>query len=307
MQDHFKQGTPSPKLDLHCHSTHSDGTFSPAQLVELATQLGLRAIALTDHDTVTGLPEFFAAAAPAALVRLGGVEISCMDAGRRLHILGLGVHADSQPLLDLLAQIREWRRERNRTMVGRLAGLGLPVPHGEMAQLAEETDVLGRPHLAALLVKAGICRDNRQAFARYLGRGKPGFVPRRVCSLDEAIQGIRGAGGVAVWAHPLTSGSLTVAKFGRLATEYASRGLDGLEAYYSEFSAHQTQVAERIAADAGLLLTGGSDFHGEHIPDIGLGTGYGALHVPEDILAPLLQRLEQRQAQAPTPTVARGA
>jgi predicted metal-dependent phosphoesterase TrpH len=181
-------------------------------------------------------------------------------------------------------------------MVEKLVELGLPVPHSEMAQLAEETDVLGRPHLAALLVKAGVCSSNRQAFSRYLGRGKPGFVSRRVCSLDEALATIRGAGGVAIWAHPLTSGNLTVAKFERLATDYASRGLDGLEAYYSEFSAHQTRVVERVAARAELLLSGGSDFHGAHIPDIGLGTGYGALRVPETILAPILQRIEQRQA-----------
>jgi predicted metal-dependent phosphoesterase TrpH len=230
------------------------------------------------------------------MLRLPGVEISCWDAGRRLHVVGLGVRTDHPPLLDLLAQVRGWRRERNREMISRLAGLGVPVASVGLEQLAEETDVLGRPHLAAKLVEMGACRTVREAFAKYLGHGRPAFVSRRVCPFDEAIPAIHGAGGIAIWAHPLTSSALTVAKFARFAADYAARGLDGIEAYYPEFSPHQVGVVERVAADTGLLLSGGSDFHGSHIPDIALGTGYGSLHVPERVLPPLLACIERRQA-----------
>jgi predicted metal-dependent phosphoesterase TrpH len=298
MQGHFKQEKTSPQIDLHCHSTHSDGTLSPSELVELAGTVGLRGIALTDHDTVSGLEEFLAADASEGLVRLGGVEISSRDGGRILHIVGLGVDPANGPLLALLSQIREWRRERNRTMVQRLGEIGLPTGDGDMASMVEQVDVLGRPHLAAMLVKAGVCSSNRQAFAKYLGRGKPGYVPRQVCELDEAIQAIRRAGGIAIWAHPLTSGSLTVVKFERLLRDYADRGLDGVEAYYSEFSAHQTRVVEQAASRAGVLLSGGSDFHGAHIPDIAMGTGYGSLHVPEEVLSAVQERIAERREDA---------
>ncbi|MBT3285886.1 MAG: PHP domain-containing protein [Victivallales bacterium] len=294
---HFKQ-IPAPAVDLHCHSTCSDGTVSPAGLVELAIRLGLQAIALTDHDSVAGLPAFLAEPAP-GLLRLSGVELSCADERRHVHMVGLGVRIDHPPLLAMLAQVQEWRRERNREMVGRLVGLGLPMGGGELARLVEEADVLGRPHLAAALVAAGACRTVREAFTRFLGRGKPGFVPRRVPELGEAIRVIHGAGGVAIWAHPLTAGNLTVVKFQRLAAGYAERGLDGIEAYYSEFSAHQTGTVEKVAAATGILLSGGSDFHGEHIPDIALGTGYGGLHVPPAVLPPLLERIRERGGVLP--------
>ncbi len=297
---HFKLAAASPAVDLHCHSTHSDGTLAPAELIRLAAELGLAAVALTDHDTVAGLPDFLAAPAPAPLKRLGGVELSCEDEGRRIHVVGLGIRSEDGELEAMLGQVREWRRRRNREMAARLVELGLLEDSPDLARLIEQVEVLGRPHLAATLVAGGKCRTMREAFSRFLGRGRPAYVPRQVSPLDEALRVVRGAGGVTIWAHPLTMGSLTVAKFQRLAGDYAGRGLDGVEAYYSEFNLHQTRTVERVAAEAGLLLSGGSDFHGEHIPDIALGTGRGTLRVPATVLPPLLERIAARGGTVPS-------
>lgn len=296
---HFKPNPARPRLDLHCHSTCSDGTATPAELVRLAAELDFEAIALTDHDTVAGLPEFLAAAAPTGLRRLSGVEVSCQDAARRLHLVGLGIRPDDGELLAMLQRVRDWRRERNRSMVLRLAALVPLGDHAELDRIVEQTEVLGRPHLAALLVERGICRSMRAAFSRLLARGRPAYVPRRVAPLDETLRVIRGAGGIAIWAHPLTAGSLTVVKFRRLAEEHAADGLDGLEAYYSGFTPHQVRTVERVAAETGLLLSGGSDFHGDHIPEIALGVGYGSLHVPSAVLPPLLDRIAARGGLVP--------
>jgi len=297
--DHFKLTAPPPQVDFHCHSTCSDGTLSPAELVRVAVGLRLQALALTDHDSVAGLPEFLGAPAPPSLQRLGGVEISCEDAGRRLHVVGLGIRADDPALLAMLAEVREWCLQRNRDMVTQLTRLGLPLTDTDLARLIEEVEVLGRPHLAALLVERGACPTMRDAFSRFLGRGRPGYVSRRVSPLDDAIRVIHGAGGVAIWAHPLTTGSLSVVKFQRLATDYATRGLDGVEAFYPEFTPHQVRTVIQVAAEAHLLLSGGSDFHGEHIPDIAMGTGYGDLHVPATILAPLFAHIAARGGVVP--------
>lgn len=296
---HFKLAAASPAVDLHCHSTHSDGTLAPAELIRLAAELGLAAVALTDHDTVAGLPDFLAAPAPAPLKRLGGVELSCEDEGRRIHVVGLGIRSEDGELQAMLGQVREWRRRRNREMAARLVELGLLADSPDLARLIEQVEVLGRPHLAAALVARGTCRTMREAFSRFLGRGRPAYVPRQVSPLGEALRVVRGAGGVAIWAHPLTMGSLTVAKFQRLAEDYAGRGLDGVEAYYSEFNAHQSRTVERVAAETGLLLSGGSDFHGEHIPEIALGTGRGTLRVPAAVLPPLLERIAARGGMVP--------
>ncbi len=298
--DYFKPTAPPPQVDLHCHSTASDGTLTPTELVRVAVGLRLRLLGLTDHDSVGGLAEFLAAPAPPSLLRLGGVEISCEDGSRRLHLVGLGVRADDPALLATLAEVRSWREQRNREMATRLIDLGLPVGTEDFSRLLAEVDVLGRPHLAALLVERKVCRTMRDAFSRFLGHGRPGYVPRRVSPLDEAIRVIHGAGGVAVWGHPLTAGSVTVAKFQRLACDYAERGLDGVEAYYPEFTPHQVRTVVQVAGKAGLLLSGGSDFHGEHIPDIALGTGYGDLHVPTTVVAPLLERIASHGGVVPT-------
>lgn len=296
---HFKLAGASPAIDLHCHSTHSDGTLTPAELVRRAAELNLAAVALTDHDTVGGLPEFLAAPAPASLKRLGGVELSCENEGQRIHLVALGIRSEDGELRALLEQVREWRRQRNREMAARLVELGLLPEDPELARLVEQVEVLGRPHLAAALVARGKCRTMREAFSRFLGRGRPAYIPRRVSPLDAALRAVHGAGGVAIWAHPLTTGSLTVVKFQRLADDYAERGLDGVEAYYSEFSPHQTRTVERVAAEAGLLLSGGSDFHGEHIPDIALGSGYGTLRVPASVLPALLEQIAARGGVVP--------
>lgn len=297
--DYFKPNVPPPHVDLHCHSTASDGTLTPTELVRVAAGLRLQLLGLTDHDSVGGLSEFLQADAPPSLRRLGGVEISCADGTRRLHLIGLGIRTEDPALLAMLAEVREWRQQRNREMATRLVDLGLPVATEDFSRLLAEVEVLGRPHLAALLVERGVCRTMRDAFSRFLGHGRPGYVPRRVSPLDEAIRVIHGAGGAAIWGHPLTAGSLSVAKFQRLACDYAERGMDGMEAYYPEFTPHQVRTVVQAAEKAGMLLSGGSDFHGEHIPDIALGTGYGSLHVPVTVVQPLLERIASRGGIVP--------
>jgi 3',5'-nucleoside bisphosphate phosphatase len=245
----------SGRADLHIHTTYSDGSYAPAQVVELARRTGLAAVAITDHDTVAGVAPARAAASGSMVRVIAGVEITAEFLGRELHLLGYGVQLDDVPLGQALARLRAHRVERFHAMVERLRGCGVSLEEGEL-QAQATTGALCRRHLAELLVKAGRVGSMREAFSRYLGDGGRAAAPKLRLPVAEAIALVRGAGGVASWAHPsydCTRETLA---------ELRDCGLGAVEAQYPAFRPGRARELRGWAADLGLAVTGGSDCHG---------------------------------------------
>ena len=278
-------------IDLHLHSTASDGTLSPAALARLAAASGLTAAALTDHDTTAGLGEFLAAAAETPGLRaVPGVELSCSWYSGSMHILGLFINPRCPELAALLGEVRTSRDRRNDAILARLRHLGLHLPEGAVHADAADP-VIGRPHIARALVEHGHCRDLPDAFERFLGTGRPACIRRHLPLPETMIRIIHAAGGIAVWAHPLAQLRNSGAKLRQTARVLQNHGLDGMETYYSDYRPEETVLARGIAQQLGLLECGGSDFHGAHSPGIQPGTGRGTLAVPDAILDALEARV----------------
>ncbi|MER3400035.1 MAG: hypothetical protein C4313_02695 [Thermoflexus sp.] len=270
----------SPRLDLHVHTTASDGWWTPARVVQEAVARGLRAIALTDHETTAGVAEAQAAAQGTPLEVIPGVEISVGGPEEEIDLLGYFIDPDHPDLQRLLEAMRAERVERIQAMTERLAQLGLPVPWEEVVELARG-DVLGRPHLARAMVRHGYVTDEAEAFRRWLGRGRPAYVPRRPVDPREVIALVRAARGVAVLAHPGRTGIP-----GNFEVLWRA-GLAGLEVFHPDHSPDETARLMVLAQTYNLVPTGGSDFHGPE-PDgrILLGT----LPVPDHTLDRLRDR-----------------
>lgn len=249
-------------LDLHLHSTCSDGALAPADLVAAAQHAGLDMIALADHDTVTGTAAARAAAAARGGIEvLGAIEITCFRDGAELHLLGYGFDARDAGIAALTARAGEARRERMAAMVARLRSLGVQVA-GDDVVAEPECASIGRMHLARALVRRGAAGTVAEAFARYIGDGAAAYVPSRGPAVAEAIATVRMAGGLAVWAHP----SLVDARhFGPL----VECGLDGVEVLRPSLAPVDSAALEQAARDVGLLATGGSDWHGGPRPALG--------------------------------------
>ncbi|MBP5639642.1 MAG: PHP domain-containing protein [Victivallales bacterium] len=288
-------------IDLHCHSTASDGTLSPTQLVQLALTIPLTALALTDHDTVNGLPEFLEASKQAdALECIPGVEFSCqLESGDTCHIVGLYIDSKCGELQDACEQYCIWRKERNRQIVIKLNELGYDLAIEDLENAKkEEAGVIGRPHIAAALVAKGYFKQNKKAFQELLGRGRPAYVSRQVLPAARCLNAIHAAGGLAVWAHPMASNSMTYSKCERHIVELKASGLDGIEAYYTEHSQLQTKNIIGIAEKTGLFVSGGADFHGSNQPSIHMGTGYGGMSIPDSLMPPIKAAYERRGGSA---------
>ena len=274
-------------FDLHTHSTASDGTLSPAALVDRAADAGLTALALTDHDTLAGIDAARARAAGRGLRFLAGIELSCIAAaGADVHILGYGIADDSGPLLRLCSSMRVARAARAQRILAQLVAAGAPLALAAVQVHAQDA-AIGRPHIARALVDAGFAPNLKHAFERWLVPGAPGFVPLQRLAAADAIGLIQAAGGVAVLAHP---GALhfSTAALSRLLAELRRLGLSGLEVYWSQHRPLEVRTFEFLASVHGLFATGGSDFHGANKPDIELGRLAGG-----KILDPtLLDRLD---------------
>jgi predicted metal-dependent phosphoesterase TrpH len=269
--------------DLHMHSRHSDGEWSPERLVRHACGAGLRAIALTDHDTLTGLGEAAQAGSEHGLEVLTGVEISTWYGGD-FHLLGYGFDPDDGPLSDLFERARHARRDRARAMVERLTELGVPVTEEEVWQEAGDGAV-GRPHVARALVRAGRVSTVREAFDRFLADGRPACVEKLRVTPAEAIALVHAAGGVVVVAHP---GSTPPEQVEAL----AEAGLDGVEVHHSMHDAGLVERWEAFAMDRSLLRSGGTDFHGPG-PN---AAGPGAIRIPYERVEELRDRAGARRA-----------
>ena len=277
-------------VDLHIHTTASDGTLSPRACVAMARELGLAAMAVTDHDTAAGLPEALAAGAELGMPVVPGVELAADWRGRSVHILGLFIDPASPGLRPALDWAVEQRERRNEKILAAMAGDGLPIRREELGQ-ERPGAVLGRPHIAAWLMEHGYAASVADAFDRYLGRGKKYYFPRQRMPLTEAVGCIRAAGGVAVMAHPLQYGYGPAALEEYLLAGRAA-GCGALEAYYSEHSAEQTRQLLATAERLGLAVSGGSDFHGARKPHIAMGSGIGgSLAVPASVLEGLRRKL----------------
>jgi len=268
-------------VDLHLHTLYSDGEYPPEEVIRQAATKGLHTVAITDHDTVAGIPQALESARMASLRVIPAVEISCELAEGEVHLLGYFVDWNPEaPLAQMLARFRASRTERAKTMVEKLRGLGVPLTWEEVQAVAGGESV-GRPHVARALVARGYVQSVAEAFERYLFRGGPAYVPRFKLIPEEAIALIHRAGGVAVLAHPLD----ILDTVGWLAAE----GLDGLEAYYTGYSPDVSAQIAAIAQRYGLIVTGGSDFHG---PRVCPGIDVGSVDVPEEIV----QGLDERRA-----------
>lgn len=276
-------------IDLHTHSVLSDGSDPPERIPELAAAAGCRAVALTDHDRLDGLAAAAARAGELGVELVPGCEISC-DAGLpgSMHVLVWFVADGEGPLQDELAGLLRAREERNVLLAERLAALGLPVTLAEMEEEAGEGSV-GRPHVAAILVRKGVVGSMQEAFDVWLGQGRPAYVEKRRLAPAEAIGLARASGGVAALAHPLSLGLDPPALDGVVA-ELAELGLAGLESVYGRYAPDERGALVAMAERHGLVATGGSDYHGTYKPDLAVGVGQGDLMVDDAVLDALRGR-----------------
>ncbi len=254
-------------IDLHSHTTASDGQHSPTELVRLAHAAGVTRLAVTDHDTLGGLAEAIEAARAFGLEVIPGIEVSTSILGKDIHVLGHFIRTDNPALVAFAAQQEGERRARMERMVGNLKVMGIPISMAQVERIAG-SDNLCRPHLARALVELGICRDNQEAFSRFIGDGLPGYSPHQRPDAAEAIRIIRGAGGVATLAHPASDG-VDRYQIGQL----KSLGMGGLEVFHSDHNSSVRQKYLKIARELDLVPTAGSDFHGDKVaPNAVLGT-----------------------------------
>jgi predicted metal-dependent phosphoesterase TrpH len=271
-------------IDLHIHSTASDGTFSPSEILQLASRSGLRAIAITDHDTLDGSRQALECGIPATLHFITGVEISTQpamdwDAIGSLHILGYGIDPRHSELRQTLSKFQQVRIERTHRILDRLRNLGIPLT---MEQVAAEVGqgAAGRPHVASAMVKAGAVADIDEAFQKYLRKGCPAYVSKERLDCLQAFELIRAAGGIPVLAHPSLIPCRSNDELAGLVASLCKIGLKGLEVYYTEHSRQAVALYMALAEKFGLTVTGGSDFHGRLTPHVKMGKGTGELHVP---------------------------
>ncbi|MGN0439141.1 MAG: PHP domain-containing protein [Lachnospiraceae bacterium] len=270
-------------IDLHVHSTASDGSFSPDKVVELAHNAGLRYFALTDHDTVDGVAQALNKAKEYNdLDVIPGIELSCYYIRREIHIVGLYVDYKDEHFLYELKKLKQAREERNRKMVKNFVDAGIPLTMEELLH-GNPNSVITRAHFARVLVEKGICKTKNEAFDKYLGIDCPFYLPKPKVTIEHVMKLIIEAGGTPILAHPYSY------KFDRnevntLLDTLIPLGLGGMECYYSTYDNGQIQELRSIALSKNLLVSGGSDFHGAVKPDISIGTGRNNLCIPDKLL-----------------------
>lgn len=279
-------------IDLHTHSTRSDGTLTPSALVDLAARRRLAAIALTDHDTMAGVAEALRRGKETGVEVLAGIEVSSVHEATAIHILGYGLNPDHPSLAAFLGKLQQARHQRNQDMLNRLQALEIPITAEELAHTAG--DQIGRPHFARLLVAKGYAKNSQEAFAIYLKRGGAAFVEHVKPDADEVIARITEAGGLAMLAHPAsTDPSLKTVP--ALVTALAALGLAGIEAYYPTHSNTTRRLLLEIAASLRLLPCGGTDFHGKGYSAAPLGGSPKTMRVPTAVWHAIRERLSNQR------------
>ncbi len=273
-------------IDLHTHSTASDGSFAPRELVQLAQKKGISCLALTDHNTTKGLPEFLLAAEETSVYPVPGVEISCELEGRELHLLALNLpEAAFGQTETLLTEVLSWAEASKRDLVENLRRAGYAICYEEI-QKENPGSVINRAHIAAALKKAGYVPTVKTAFQTLLREDAGYYHPPRRLPAMQALSLIQDVSAISVWAHPFLK--LDGKGVRQVLETLAPKGLTGMETFYATYSPEQTKAAMELAETFHLKLSGGSDFHGASKPDIQLGVGRGNLNIPEKIGADLL-------------------
>ncbi|MDH4140558.1 MAG: PHP domain-containing protein [Coriobacteriia bacterium] len=265
-------------LDLHVHTAASDGSLPADEIVRRASAAGLAALAITDHDSVDGIQSALKAAESTDILVIPGVELSAVHENRDVHILGYFVNHTDATFLETLERLRVARRERASIMVETLAEAGFELSLDEVLLLAEGASV-GRSHVARVLVERGHADSMADAFERFIGRGRPYYVPKPVARPASAISTILDAGGLPVLAHPGVTG------IDDAIPDLVAAGLVGLEAYHAEHDISQRRRYESLAGQMGLIVTGGSDYHGKASP----GAPVGSVEMPDSVLQNLLE------------------
>lgn len=276
-------------IDLHIHSTASDGTFSPTEIVNNALKIAGNenplVIALTDHDTVSGIKEFQKAASKhkKQLTAIPGIEISTNYHGIEIHILGYNINPENKLLLEQLKLYRESRDGRNEKIIEKLKAQGFNLSIDELTP-AKPGESVGRPHIAKLMMKKKYVFSVQEAFDKYLAEGRNCYVERLMPTPQEAISLIKNSGGIPVLAHLMLYKKLNAAQKETLVHELKEDGLIGIETYYSTYTPVEQLYVSSLAKQWGLSETGGTDFHGQNKPQISLFQGFGELEIPESIL-----------------------
>jgi predicted metal-dependent phosphoesterase TrpH len=283
------------RIDLHIHTSASDGTLTPSEILTLARELQLGAIAITDHDTLDGVKEALRLGIPPSVQFLSGVEISAtpppfFHCPGSFHILGYGIRPEDPVLNQTLFELQDARKKRNPRIIERLNSLGINLSLEEVREITGDGQ-LGRPHIARLMVKKGVARSINAAFDNYLGKGKPAYVDKFRVDTPQAIALIQDSGGIPVLAHPFLLETETNQVLEDLVVSMKNMGLKGLEVYYPDNTPAHTAQYIALAKQHGLLMTGGTDFHGSLKPEIQMGAGKGDFFVPYELYETLQQNL----------------
>lgn len=276
-------------IDLHVHSTASDGTYTPSEVVSYAAEKNLYAIALTDHDTIDGISEARQAALEQGhrLIVIPGIEISADFHGTDIHILGLNIDYTNKEFLRKIDECKRLRIERNKKMIQKLNALGFPITEETISQRYGKKASITRAHFARYLLDEGYVKTKEEAFKKYFNKGAPCYIPRTQMTPEEAISVILKAGGHPVLAHPLLY-KLDRDMVLKLIAYLKELGMEGIEGIYSLNSSEDDAFLLKTAKMYGLYITGGSDFHGTNKPDIDMGVGKGNLLIPKEILNNIL-------------------
>ncbi len=273
-------------VDLHIHTTASDGRFPPAEIVRMAAELGLIAMAITDHDTLDGIPEALAAAGQyPAMAVIPGIEINTDVSTGEAHVLGYFIDCDHREMQSTLQRLRESRQERGQKMLAKLERLGVHLDWERVKEIAGPGSI-GRPHIAQAMLEKGYIANIKEAFVKYIGWGGPAYVEREKITPAEATELILRAGGLPVLAHPLT-----ISEPERMIAELKQHGLLGIEAYYNNYDSDDVSRLLELAAKYDLMATGGSDFHGL---DLASEVRIGGPEVPNAVAEKLISLARQR-------------
>jgi predicted metal-dependent phosphoesterase TrpH len=276
-------------VDLHTHSERSDGSDTPAQVVELAAQANVQGLSLTDHDTIDGLETAALRATELGVEFLTGIELSVHTSRRTIHLLGYGFDPAHAELVVTLQNQQRSRLARNTQLIEKLVALGYEISLDEVVAKTDGGSV-GRPHFASVLLDKGYVDSIDHAFTELLADGCPAYVERRELAASDAIALIHRAGGAAIWAHPTRNSSIDENHFRTELEELLEVGLDGFECWYSRFTPELRRRMVRIARKYGVVPTGGSDYHGSYKPDLSIGRGTGDLQIPFEVFDELRDR-----------------
>lgn len=290
--DYLHQEIKGKWADLHVHTTASDGSMSPKELVRQAKAIGLGAIAITDHDTTDGVQEALEEGQSMGLLVIPAVEVSVnLDDGRSFHLLGYGIEVQNSPISELLKRTKDNRRKRNELILDKLQDLGVRIMDEDLIQM-HPTAQIGRPHIALALVRKGYVSSIEEAFKRYLGYGAPAYAPKQRCSYKEAIDAIIASGGVPVMAHPHKWIYRSRGELEEVLENLADYGLMGTEVACPDMESGFREFLLKTSARLNLIPTGGTDFHGITKPEIKLGFGKGTLRVPVQWVTGLLNAIK---------------